>query len=150
MGVVLCRGYWRISSSHTPRTLADNQRMVCHVFRYRRLPSPRIATEKIQRCRCFSARAVFRCTADFDCRAHLGRLRAAPALLVVMNAQLFVSARAAIDHHRVDGCVEHSTVKRPNQGMKRIATDQNSLSVIRHVHSESASLLLAVRLSLSR
>jgi hypothetical protein len=87
-------GCWRIGSSDTPRTFADNQRMVCAVFRYSSLPSPRVATEKIQRCRCFSARAVFRCTADFDCRAHLSRLRAAPALLAAMNPQLFVSARA--------------------------------------------------------
>jgi len=92
MGVVLCRGYWRIGASHAPRTFTDNQRVVRDVFRCRNLSSPHIATEKIQRCRCFSARSVFRCAADFDCRAHLGRLRAAPALLAAMNPQLFVSA----------------------------------------------------------
>jgi hypothetical protein len=41
-----------------------------------------------------------------------------------MNARLFVSARAAIDHHRVHGCIELSPVKGPNQAKKRIATDQ--------------------------
>ena len=47
VGLVLCRGYWRIGSSRTPRTFADNERLVCNVFRHRSVPSPRMATEEI-------------------------------------------------------------------------------------------------------
>lgn len=85
MGVVFCSGYWWIGTSHTPRTVADNQRMVCDVFRHRGLPSSRFADEEIQRPGGFNARAVLRCNADFDRGTHLGRLRAAPALLAAMK-----------------------------------------------------------------
>src|SRR5205807_4631787 len=87
VSLVLCRGYWRIGSSRTPRTFADNERLVCNVFRHRSVPSPRMATEKTPRCRYFSARAVARCTAHFDCRTHLGRVRAAPAFFAPMIAR---------------------------------------------------------------
>jgi hypothetical protein len=45
-----------------------------------------------------------------------------------MNPQHFVSARAAIDHHKVHGCVEHSPVEGPNQSMKPTAPLQVNVS----------------------
>jgi len=109
VGLVLSRGRWWSSPSHTPGALAHHQRLVCDVLGYCGVPSHGVAREKISRCTYFSPRSIHGRIARYDRRAHCRRNRAPQAFFasIIRDPLVATGVRA---HPEVKTIVRNSAM----------------------------------------